>query len=92
MKYRSTRGGVSGCSFEQALFSGYSEDGGLFVPEFIPTVSSDTLQAWSKLSYKELAGEVVHLFISEEEIPRNVITGNTKLVINISITLVVRDL
>ncbi|XP_077978519.1 threonine synthase-like 2 [Glandiceps talaboti] len=71
MKYCSTRGGVAGWSFEQALFSpGFMKDGGLLMPETIPRVSHDTLQQWKSLSYPELCKEIIPLFISEEEIPR----------------------
>ncbi|XP_077992809.1 threonine synthase-like 2 [Glandiceps talaboti] len=71
MKYCSTRGGISGWSFEQALFStGFVEGGGLLMPETIPHVNQDTLLKWKDLSYPELCKEIVPLFVSEDEIPR----------------------
>ena len=49
MKYQSTRGGVSGISFKDAVLMGLADDGGLLVPEFIPDVSAE-LDAWQGYS------------------------------------------
>jgi len=67
-KYKSTRGGDSGLSFEQAVFSGLANDGGLYVPEFIPD-ASEKYKGWSSLSFAELAFEIASLYCSEEEVP-----------------------
>jgi len=69
--YRSTRGGVSGLSFEQAVFEGLAADGGLMVPDEVPLVSPDTLRRWSALSFGELAYEIAACFVSEAEIPHS---------------------
>ncbi|KDO19216.1 hypothetical protein SPRG_15659 [Saprolegnia parasitica CBS 223.65] len=69
-KYQSTRGGVRGFSFEEAVLSGLAADRGLFVPESIPQLPEGALEAWAKLSYEELAVEVMSLFIDDAEIPR----------------------
>eukprot|EP00434_Breviolum_minutum_P001733 symbB.v1.2.001539.t1/scaffold72.1/size350636/10 len=66
--YRSTRGGATGLSFEQAVFEGLAPDGGLMVPETVPDVSA-TYKSWSKLSFHELAFEVASLFCSTDEVP-----------------------
>lgn len=68
MRYRSTRGDESeDYSFEQALFSGYAPDGGLFVPASLPTLTAaEHLIPWSKLTFPELCYEVLvrkHPFI-----------------------------
>ncbi|KAJ8317395.1 hypothetical protein KUTeg_005299 [Tegillarca granosa] len=55
MKYRSTRGGVSGLSFEDALYTGYTSDGGIIMPEVIPKIAKDVLKSWVNLSYMQLA-------------------------------------
>jgi len=71
MLYSSTRGGVSGLSFEEALFSGYATDGGLLIPARIPFLSKDILEEWRthpKFCYKEIVKRVVRLFVSESEI------------------------
>lgn len=69
MKYCSTRGKVQAESFEDVLFSGFTSDGGLYMPERIPVVDECTLQNWKSLSYMELVSEVTSLFIPPEEIP-----------------------
>ncbi|POM64558.1 Threonine synthase, partial [Phytophthora palmivora] len=71
--YRSTRGGVRGLSFEQAVLTGLASDRGLLVPEAneFPTLPADALDKWASLSYQELAVEVMGLFIDESEISRD---------------------
>jgi len=68
MKYRSTRGGIEGISFEDAVMRGLAEDGGLFVPHSIPEISWENLKAWKSLSFHELSAKILRLFIAEEEI------------------------
>ncbi|XP_061836632.1 threonine synthase-like 2 [Nerophis lumbriciformis] len=70
MKYCSTRGGVQGWDFRDVLFAGYAPDGGMFMPESIPTLSQATLRCWSKLSYPKLVMEVASIFIPTQLIPR----------------------
>jgi len=79
MRYCSTRGGVRDASFEEAVFTGYAADGGILLPQEVPTVSAKALQAWSKLSFVELALEIVPLFISEDEIPKAHLKGQHKI-------------
>ncbi|CAJ1437334.1 unnamed protein product [Effrenium voratum] len=64
MRFCSTRGGP-GVSFEEAICRGYAEDGGLYVPEELPSVSLG-LAAWRRLSFGELALELLRLFVGEE--------------------------
>lgn len=68
MKYCSTRGKVSGLSFEDVLFSGFLADGGMALPEDIPPVTKETLLSWAGLSYRDLVLKIVPMFVSEEEI------------------------
>lgn len=69
MKYTSTRSDEVCVSFEEALCSGYSsKDGGLFVPERLPSIDIPTLSTWSKFSFSELAYNILRLFISPAEI------------------------
>ncbi|XP_077353174.1 threonine synthase-like 2 isoform X2 [Festucalex cinctus] len=70
MKYCSTRGGVHGWDFRDVLFSGYAPDGGMFMPESIPMLNSETLRCWSGLSYSKLVVEVASIFIPSQLIPR----------------------
>ena len=60
MKYVSTREGIRQHTFEQALFSGYAPDGGLFVPSSLPSLTAEEhLIPWSKLAYHQLALSVL---------------------------------
>lgn len=68
MRYRSTRGKVNGIPFSAAVMMGLADDGGLLLPETIPTLSQDDLQKLSTLSYPELALEILSLYI--DDIPR----------------------
>lgn len=67
-KYHSTRGGISGLGFEQAVFEGLAPDGGLLVPDWIPDVSG-VYKEWASLSFDEIAYEVASRFCSPAEIP-----------------------
>ena len=69
MKYISTRGGMTPQPFSDILLEGLAPDGGLAVPESIPQVSAQTLEAWRSLGYAELALEILSLFI--DDIPRD---------------------
>ncbi|NXF65005.1 THNS2 protein, partial [Ciccaba nigrolineata] len=71
MEYVSTRGGAGAVDFEGALFSGYAPDGGLFMPQHIPSLDRDTLRRWGHLSYRELVKELCSLFITAELVPRS---------------------
>ena len=66
MKYRSTRGGVSGISFTDALLMGLADDGGLLIPDHIPDVSS-RLQDWRNLNFVQVAQRLLKLFIDDLE-------------------------
>jgi len=68
MKYVSTRDRSISCTFEEAIFAGYAPGGGLFVPESVPTLGIDRLQAWSSLSFADLAFEVLRCYIAMEEV------------------------
>jgi threonine synthase len=50
--------------FLDAVMTGLAPDGGLLLPENLPDVSGKLL-AWSKLSYQELAFEVMSLFATD---------------------------
>ncbi|XP_029792148.1 threonine synthase-like 2 isoform X1 [Suricata suricatta] len=75
MWYISTRGMAPRVNFEEALFSGYAPDGGLFMPEELPHLNRETLRQWSALSYPGLVKELCTLFIGTELIPRDVLNG-----------------
>ncbi len=70
MKYISTRGNVSDIGFIDAVLMGLATDGGLLVPEKIPQIPAEKLQAMSKLTYQELAYEIISYYV-DGEIPEN---------------------
>ncbi len=47
--------------FQQAVMTGMARDGGLLLPEQIPDVR-DRLASWSRLSYADLAFEIMRLY------------------------------
>ncbi|MDO6584375.1 threonine synthase [Salipiger sp. 1_MG-2023] len=63
MRYISTRGQSPALSFEDAMLSGLARDGGLYVPETIPTLSADDIRALNGLSYEETAFRVMRPFV-----------------------------
>ena len=68
MQYISTRAsGKEGekRSFLQILLEGLSPDGGLYMPEAYPSVTDEELTAWRRLSYADLAGEVLKKFATD---------------------------
>lgn len=60
MRYISTRGGDS-ATFTEAVIKGIADDGGLFVPDSMPDISS-RMQQWRGLSYTELACDFLSIF------------------------------
>lgn len=66
MKFISTRGDAPVLSFEEVVLAGLASDGGLYVPEVMPTFSKEEIASWAGLSYQELAFKVIHPFIDGE--------------------------
>ncbi|KAJ2091215.1 threonine synthase [Coemansia sp. S100] len=66
MKYRSTRGQITGQSFESVVLEGLAADGGLYIPEHLPTLPSDWQTQWANLSFAELATELISLFVGDD--------------------------
>ena len=64
MKYLSTRGAPDRWTFKQAVMTGLAPDGGLLLPEAFPDVRAQ-LPAWSKLSYADLAFEIMSLYADD---------------------------
>ena len=51
------------------VLKGLASDGGLFIPEEIPTIHSGWALSWKDLSFADLAYSVLSLYISPSEIP-----------------------
>jgi threonine synthase len=65
MLYLSTRGHPDRKHFCEILLEGLAPDGGLYLPERYPQVDDSALARWRKLSYPELAFEVLSLYIDD---------------------------
>ena len=65
MRYISTRGQAPVLNFEEAMLTGLASDGGLYVPETIPTLSEAEIAALAGLSYEEAAFVVMKPFIGD---------------------------
>jgi len=65
VKYISTRGGMQAISYSEALLEGLAPDGGLAVPETMPSLTAAEIESWRALSYPELAVRVLSLFATD---------------------------
>ncbi|MEZ5751547.1 MAG: threonine synthase [Paracoccaceae bacterium] len=65
MHYLSTRGAAPVLTFEQAMLTGLARDGGLYVPQSVPTLSQAEIAAMAGLPYEEIAFRVMKPFIGE---------------------------
>ena len=52
-------------SSAQVIKQGLADDGGLFVPTTIPTLSKDQILSYCSLSYPELAAEILSKYLSD---------------------------
>lgn len=64
LKYIGTRNKDITATASQAVLKGICEDGGLFVPEHIPTLDK-SLEELSKMNYQELAYEIMKLYMAD---------------------------
>ena len=62
--YKSTRGGESGVTASRAVLEGLAGDGGLFVPERMPSLDVP-MEKLAGMSYQELAYEVMSRFLTD---------------------------
>ena len=65
MKYISTRNNAEGVSAAEAIVKGMVPQGGLYVPETIPSVDEATMRGMVDLSYQELAKAILALYLEE---------------------------
>ncbi|MCI6231179.1 MAG: threonine synthase [Selenomonas sp.] len=65
LNYISTRGGAEKLSSAEAILQGLSGNGGLFVPEEIPTVSEAFIEALVPLTYEQRAVRVLKEFLTD---------------------------
>ncbi|MBR6427237.1 MAG: threonine synthase [Clostridia bacterium] len=65
MKYISTRGNSPAVSSAEAIRSGLAPDGGLYMPDSIPTLSEEDLKCLCSMGYPERAACIMHRFLSD---------------------------
>jgi threonine synthase len=66
MKFISTRLNAPALSFEEVVLQGLANDGGLYVPEFLPKFSENEILKMRKMNYGELFFEITRHFIGNE--------------------------
>lgn len=62
--YKSTRGKEEKVTSSQAILKGLASDGGLFVPETIPSLEGK-LSNWKDYDYRQVAYEVMRLYLTD---------------------------
>ncbi len=65
MHYISTRGQAPALAFEETMLAGLARDGGLYVPDALPAVSTEDLVAMAGLPYEEVAYRVIRPFLGD---------------------------
>ncbi|MDR3216056.1 MAG: threonine synthase [Clostridiaceae bacterium] len=65
MKYISTRAASPAVSGAEAVVNGIAPDGGLYVPEFFPSITAEEIEALAELSYPKRAARILAKFFSE---------------------------
>ena len=65
MNYKSTRGKAAEVKAAQAIVKGIAEDGGLFVPESIPTISQADFDAMVNEDYRTRAERIFAMYLSD---------------------------
>lgn len=65
MYYKSTRDSAVKVTSAQAIAQGISAEGGLFVPESIPSITMDDVKKLGAMSYSERATFVFSKFLTD---------------------------
>ena len=66
MKYFSTRDKNNFVSFREAVMQGLASDGGLFLPEEIPSFPKSFMENLRSLSFQEIGYQTAKLFVGDE--------------------------
>lgn len=76
MKFISTRGQSDALAFSEAVAQGLAPDGGLFLPEKLPSITNK-LENWKGLNYPDLCYEFMRLFATDipDEILRKAVNS-----------------
>ncbi|MEI9965828.1 MAG: hypothetical protein WDM92_15470 [Caulobacteraceae bacterium] len=65
MRYISTRGGAPAVGFLEAVLTSLAPDGGLYIPEKWPTFSEADFAAFARMSYPDLAADILGRFAGD---------------------------
>ena len=65
MRYISTRGQAPVLTFGEAMMTGLARDGGLYVPESVPTLTHADIAAMAGLPYEDVAFRVMRPFLGD---------------------------
>ena len=65
MKYISTRGLAAAAGFEDVLLAGLAPDGGLYMPQRWPVVTTDEIASFAGASYADVAASIIGLFTGD---------------------------
>jgi len=66
MKFYSTNNATKFVTFKEAVLKGLADDGGLFMPEFIPKLDSSFINNLERFSFQEIAFNIAQKFIEDE--------------------------
>ncbi len=65
MQYHSTRGLKENISAAEAIIRGLAPDGGLYVPDSFPHISTDEIEALCRLDYRERAARIMAPYLDD---------------------------
>ena len=65
MKYISTRNSSKTFNFKEVFIKGLADDGGLFIPKSLNKFSEAEIDSFKKLSYQDLAKNIIFSFIGD---------------------------
>jgi len=66
MLYYSTNHQARHITFREALLQGQAEDRGLYLPEYLPTITREELLSFRSFDYAQIAFTVVNKYLAEE--------------------------
>ena len=65
MKYISTRGEAPVLGFSEAMLAGLARDGGLYLPQFYPRLSAETIAGFAGRAYGDVTQAVLAPFVAD---------------------------
>lgn len=86
IKYYSTNLKAPKVTFSEALLKGLAPDGGLYIPESIPTLTKNEIAGFKAKEYHEIAFEVLKKFLCEI-IPDTELASMTRTAYNFTVPL-----